>query len=72
VFGAALTSASHSRMSTVTHNILLYVVFGIFTLAFAHNRIPSLRLLAAALALALVLRLIAHLQSAQASANPSG
>ena len=71
VFGAALTSASHSRMSTVTHKILLYVVFGIFTLAFAHNRIPALRLLAAALALVLVLRLTAHLQSAQASATPS-
>jgi hypothetical protein len=72
VLGAALTAASHSPLHTVIHNISVYTVFVIFTLAFAHNRIPSLRLLAVALALALVLRLTARLKSAQASATSAG
>jgi len=69
VFGAALTAGSLSPLHAVIHNILLYAVFAIFILAFARNRVPSLRLLAVALALALVLRLTARLKSTQTSAT---
>src|SRR5262245_38170532 len=59
VFGAASTIESHSRLRRMVHNLLLYAVFGIFTLAFARNQVVSLRGLAAALILALALRLTA-------------
>ena len=59
VFGAALTASSHSRAGVVIHNISLYAVFTLFTLAFTHNRVIALRFLAVALGLALVLRLTA-------------
>jgi hypothetical protein len=72
VFGTALTAASHSPVPTVIHSISLYTVFGIFTLAFTRNRVPSLRLLAVALALALVLRLTPRLKSAPTSATSAG
>lgn len=72
VFGAALTAASHSPVPTLIHSITLYSVFGIFALAFTRNRVPSLRLLAVVLALALVLRLTPHLKSAQTSAGSAG
>lgn len=45
-----------SRIYTAIHKIALYAVFVIFFLAFAHNRVPSLRLMAVGLGLALVLR----------------
>jgi hypothetical protein len=69
VFGAALTASSHSPLYRVIHKLSLYAVFALFTLAFAHNRVPGLRLLAVALGLALVLRLTAHFRSAQATAT---
>jgi hypothetical protein len=65
VVGAAVTSASRSRLQRTIHSILLYAVFGIFTLAFTHNRVVRLRALAIALIVALVVRLTAHLKSTQ-------
>jgi hypothetical protein len=71
VFGAASTIASHSRLRTVIHNALLYAVFAIFTLAFAHNPVASLRVLAAALILALALRLTACFKPAETNLTPA-
>jgi hypothetical protein len=68
VFGAALTNSSHSRTGVAVHNISLYAVFTLFTLAFAHNRIIALRFLAVALGLALILRLAAIFKPATATA----
>jgi len=67
VFGATLTAASHSLRHKVLHNISLYAVFVLFTLAFIHNRVPSLRLLAVALGVALVLRVSACIKAAKAT-----
>jgi hypothetical protein len=50
-------AARHSRLYTAIHKIAFYAVFLIFTLAFASNRVPALRLMAVGLGLALVLRL---------------
>ena len=72
VFGAASTIASHSRLRTVIHNALLYAVFGIFTLAFAHNQVVLLRVLAAALILALALRLTARFKPVESNLTSAG
>lgn len=72
VFGTALTMPSDSRVRTLTHNVLLYAVFAIFTLAFAHNRVASLRVLAATLILALLLRLTARFKPAQPNLTSAG
>lgn len=69
VFGAALTGSSHSRAAVVVHNISLYAVFTLFTLAFAHNRVMALRFLAVALGLALILRLTAFKPATAAAAS---
>lgn len=68
VFGAALTGSSHSHAAALVHNVSLYAVFTLFTLAFAHNRVVALRLLAVALGLALILRLAAIFKPATATA----
>jgi len=67
VFGAILTGASDSLLHTVLHNISLYRVFVLFTLAFIHNRVPSLRLLAVVVCLALLLRVRAYIKWAKAA-----
>jgi hypothetical protein len=67
VFGATLIAASDSLLHTVLHNISLYAVFVLFTLSFIHNRVPSLRLLAVALGLALLVRVSAYIKSAKAT-----
>ncbi|HEX6504989.1 MAG TPA: hypothetical protein VF011_17245 [Terriglobales bacterium] len=69
VLGAALTASWKSPLYTAIHNISLYAVFMLFTLAFARNRVPALRLLAVALGLALVLRLTALSKPAKATAT---
>lgn len=68
VFGAALAGSSHSRAGVLIHNISLYAVFTLFTLAFANNRVMPLRLMAVALGLALLLRLAAIFKPAAATA----
>ena len=65
VIGAALTIASHSRLGAVIHNVLLYVVFGIFMLAFVRDPAAWLHVLAAALVLALALRVTARIRPAE-------
>lgn len=72
VAGAALTVTAHSRLWVVIHNILLYLVFAIFTLAFIHNKVVGLRVLAAALIIALVLRLFAQFKPAAAPLASAG
>jgi hypothetical protein len=68
VFGTALTASSCSRVGVVIHNISLYAVFTLFTLAFVRNRVVALRFLALALGLALILRLAAIFKPATATA----
>jgi len=72
VFGAALTIESLSPLRRMIHNVLLYAVFGIFTLAFAHNQVVLLRALAAALILALALRLTARLKAVETNSTSAG
>ena len=58
VVGAGLTArCGGSRLYTTMHRVLLYLLFLIFFLAFAHNAVKPLRLMAVPLGLALLLRL---------------
>jgi len=70
VFGTALTITSHSRAGTVLHNVFLYAIFGIFTLAFARNQVVLLRVLAPVLILAFFLRLTAHFKPWRPTLRP--
>lgn len=59
VLGAGLTATPRpvSRLCTVVHESILYVIFAIFFLAYALNPAKPLRVMVVALGLALVLRL---------------
>jgi hypothetical protein len=61
----------NSRAYTVIHNVALYLVGLLFFLAFAHNRVLPLRLMAAGVLIALVLRLSSY-RAAQALAAQRG
>ena len=58
VVGAGLTATpGSSRSYSALHTFTLYALFLIFFLAFAHNAVKPLRLMAVPLALAFILRL---------------
>jgi hypothetical protein len=58
VVGAGLTATARgSRYYIALHTFILYALFLIFSLSFAQNAVRPLRLMAVALALALLLRL---------------
>ena len=58
VVGTGLTArCGGARLYNAVHRVLLYLVFLIFFLAFAHNAVKPLRLMAVPLGLALLLRL---------------
>lgn len=64
VAGLGVTAtAQASRFYTAVHGGLLYLVFLIFFLAFAHNAVRPVRMLAVVLAGALLLRLAAAAQN---------
>lgn len=64
VVGVGITATPRtSRLYTGVHRVTLYLVFLIFFLAFAHNAVKPVRLLAVFLALALLSRLAAGAQN---------
>ncbi len=72
VVGATVTVTAQSLLWVVIHNVLLNLAFAIFTLAFVHNKVVVLRLLAAALIIALALRLFAQFKPAAAPLASAG
>jgi hypothetical protein len=70
VFGAALTARTRALSGRVLHNVLLYAIFGIFTLAFARDKATLLHVVASLLILALGVRLSARLKLVESKLVP--